>query len=112
MDNEQTRKWISTRLAYLNKFVIGFVLGLLAPIITFLITFFNVFNEYSWQEFFEFLIQFKVLTKLLSLCVLPNLGLFFLFLYPDFMKAARGVLTATFTSAFIIIIIQVILRAI
>jgi hypothetical protein len=47
------------------------------------------------------------MTKLFSLCVLPNLGLFFLFLWPDFNKAAKGVVTATFLVAIVIVIIQI-----
>lgn len=99
--------WISRKLGFLNKIWIGAILGVLAPLVTLIITYLHTFDSYTVQEFINFLIRFRVLTKLLALCVLPNLGLFFLFLYPDFMRAARGVLLATFLTAIIIIIIQI-----
>ena len=109
MDNEHIQQWLNNKLSRLNKFWLGFILGIAAPLITLIITYYVTFDNYTLEEFYKFLLQFRILTKLLSLCVLPNLGIFFLFLYPDFRRAAMGTLTATFSLAVIIILLQAIL---
>ncbi|MCX7986665.1 MAG: hypothetical protein N2662_06985 [Bacteroidales bacterium] len=106
MDKDNVQQWLSNKLKPLNKFWIGFILGVIAPIATLTITYFVNFEKYSIEEFYTFLVQFRILTKLLSLCVLPNLGIFFLFLYPDFRRAAMGTLMATFVVAIAIIVTQ------
>lgn len=109
MDNERVQQWLHNKLGRLNRFWLGFASGIVAPILTLLVTYYLNFEHYSPEEFYTFLLQFRILTKLLSLCVLPNLGIFFLFLYPDFRKAAMGTLTATFVLSIIIIGLQAIL---
>lgn len=109
MDNESIQKWLHHKLGRLNNFWLGFGLGIVAPVITLFITYLLNFDHYSLKEFYDFLLQFRILTKLLSLCMLPNLGIFFLFLYPDFRRAAMGTLIATFASAIVIIALQAIL---
>ncbi len=102
---------IILRLQRYNTFWWGFTLGLITPVLTIIITYFNVFTNYTIKEFIHFLIMFRVLTKLLSLCVVPNLGVFFLFIWPNFLKAARGTLAATFLLAFVVVIIQIVIKA-
>jgi hypothetical protein len=92
-----------------DKLWIGFILALLVPVITLYIVFIYKFDEYSIGQFFNFMIAMRIMSKMFSLCVLPNLGLFFLFIWGDFLHGARGVLTATFFVTFVIIIIQFVL---
>lgn len=106
MDNEKVQHWLGKKFHRLNTFWLGFGLGIMVPIVTLLITYWINFEQYNLSEFYTFLIQFRILTKLLSLCVLPNLGIFFLFLYPDFRRAAMGTLTATFVVALAIVLLQ------
>jgi hypothetical protein len=94
-----------------DSFWIGFISAIIVPIITLTITYFYTFTNYNVEEFFHFLITFRVMTKLFSLCVLPNLGLFFLYLWPEFNKAAKGVVASTFLVALVIIVIQVAIGA-
>ncbi len=107
MNNEQVKQWLSNKFQRINRLWIGFVSGIIVPLLTLVITYFNTFRNYTPAEFVKFLIDFHIVTKLLSLCVLPNLGIFFLFLYPDFRRAAMGTLSATFLMALIVILIQV-----
>jgi len=109
MDNERVQQWLNNKLGRFNKFGFGFALGVATPLITLGITYYVTFDHYTLNEFYNFMLQFRVLTKLLSLCMLPNLGIFFLFLYPDFRRAAMGTLTATFSLAVTIILLQAIL---
>jgi hypothetical protein len=101
------KTFVQKKLAKADKFWIGLAGALLVPIITLSITYFHTFSNYSIKEFYNFLLTFRVMTKLFSLCVVPNLALFFLFLWPDFNKAAKGVVTSTFIIAVVIVIIQV-----
>jgi len=95
-------KW----LPKIDKFWLGFILGIITPVITLVIVFFHTFSNYSVKEFFDFLQTMRILTKLFSLCVLPNLGVFFLFIWGDLLHGSRGVLAATFFVAIVILIIQ------
>ena len=63
-----------------------------------------VFKSY---DFFDFLFRSFLLGvhfKLISICVFPNLLAFFIFIWTNYLKSARGVLLATFIYAFIIFI--------
>ncbi len=85
----------------------GFVPAILAPIATLYVSYYKLYENHSIIEFFSFLTRMGSLTKLLSLCVVPNLLVFFIFIWLDYLKAASGALGATFVIAFIIVIIQV-----
>ena len=52
--------------------------------------------------------QMKIFLKILSLCVFPNLGFFFLFYRMKYDMAARGVILATFMYAFLVLIAKMI----
>ena len=90
----------------LNKFWIGFIPGIIVPVIALFVVYFQTYDSHSFSEFFRFLTRMGALTKLLSLCVVPNLGIFFLFIWKDYLKGARGTLAATFTMAISITILQ------
>jgi hypothetical protein len=89
-----------------DKLWLGLILALAAPVITIFIVYLHSFDNYSIKEFFHFLAAMRIMSKLFSLCVLPNLGIFFLFIWGDFLRGARGVLTATFIVTAVILIIQ------
>jgi len=83
-----------------NKMIFGVIGGLLLP---FVISFFYykaAFDQYSFNEFFQKAVELGVHTELLSLSVIPNLLLFFIFVWSNRLYHARGVLLATFVYAF------------
>ena len=86
----------------LDNIWFGVVLGICAPIITLIIVYFSSFDDYTIKQFFHFLTTMHILTKLLSLCALSNLGVFFVFIWLNLMKGARGVLLSTMLVALII----------
>jgi hypothetical protein len=90
----------------LDKLWLGLLLGLIAPVVTLIIVFCVTFKNYNIPEFFHFLKTMRVMSKLFSLCLLPNLGLFFLFIWPNNLKGAKGVLSATIVVAAFILVIQ------
>lgn len=93
------------KLKFLDKGWIGFLLGVTAPVITIIIVYFYSFNtnDYTFAQFIHFLKTMRVMSKLFSLCLLPNLLVFFLYIWADFNKGARGVLASTIVLAIIIV---------
>lgn len=88
---------------------LGFVLGLIAPVVSLFIVYGLKFDNYTVKEFFHFLITMGALPKLLSLMVIPNLLIFFIFIWTDHLYAARGVLAATIFDAFVILAMKFLL---
>jgi len=79
----------------LNNIYLGLIAGFLFPLISMLVLRWIKYNRYTLNEYIEFLNQINVLTKVLSLSVLPNLLIFFVFIWTNKLLSARGVLMAT-----------------
>jgi len=97
------------KLSRYNDVRIGLAAGLVVPLITILVFYLVRFNHISLYEFFSALISRNILSSLLSLCVIPNLLVFFIFIWTDMLYLARGVLMATFVFAGIILIVKYLL---
>ncbi|MBI2967891.1 MAG: hypothetical protein HYY40_08770 [Bacteroidetes bacterium] len=80
----------------------GLVLGLIIPPLVILLYYLYFFGYMTIHQFINFTIQGNVYTHIISLCVIPDAGLFFLFVWKDFVYAGRGVLIATFIYAFLV----------
>jgi hypothetical protein len=86
-----------------NKVWIGLIPGILLPIITFFIYYLAVFRaDHSLAFFIKGLIILDLYTSVLAILVLPNLLLFFVFIWINKLYSARGVLMATFIYAFFV----------
>jgi hypothetical protein len=92
----------------LNTQPVGLALGLIAPMIVFLGFYFFKYSEIHFSEFLDFLISRNVIVQVLSICVIINLLLFFIFIWTNRLYAARGVIMATFIYAIIVVIFKVI----
>lgn len=91
-----------------DRLPIGWIIGTFLPLIIFFITFQVKYNEMEFPVFVRSMWEMRVLLKLLSICVFPNLGFFMLFYRLKYDMAARGVIMATFMYAFIVLIGKVI----
>ena len=79
-----------------NKLWIGLIMGLLLPVISsFVIVKTRFPKEATYGQFLVILFKLYSIGKLISISVLPNLLLFFLIIKMDYIRAARGVVTAT-----------------
>jgi hypothetical protein len=87
-----------------DQIITGWIIGAILPILIFLITYKVKYSEMELQSFLRNMWQMKIFMKLLSLCVFPNLGFFFLFYRMKYDMAARGVIMATFMYAFAVLI--------
>jgi len=88
-----------------NSIPAGLIPGLILPIVTLIIIWLVKYDG----GFFQFLTVFQkmgMLSKLLSLSVIPNLLLFFLFLWLNRSFSARGVIFATLVMAFVMLVLK------
>jgi len=78
---------------------LGLAIGIIAPIIVFFGYYFIGHPYMSLQGFINYLVLGKIYSALISLCVVANLGTFFLFIQKDKYFSARGIILATFIYA-------------
>lgn len=86
----------------LDKNFVGLLLGLLVPIGVVIAYAFVSFPRLTLSEFFIRHWEFNAFAPILSLAVVINLGLFFLFYWQHMNYAARGVILSTFLYAIFI----------
>jgi hypothetical protein len=87
---------------------IGLITGVLLPCITLLcFIFFNIIGG-SLSVYLRITSEYSILSKLISLAAIPDALLFFVFIWTDKLKSARGVIFALFLICTIVIIINLI----
>lgn len=76
---------------------LGTFLGMLVPLLSLIVVYLTKFSKLtSLTNYFRFLIENNGFAQLLSLCALPNLLVFFIFIWTDRLRSARGVVLSTF----------------
>jgi hypothetical protein len=83
-----------------DSLILGLIIGLFVPALCVIMFYYSSFTLVSFQYFLKHSMQIDVLPKLISLGAVPNLGVFFLFLWRNHYYSARGVIFATFLLAF------------
>ena len=78
-----------------NITLTGVIAGIILPGILFFALYFSKFSSIEFIEFPRQMILGKLLPVVLSWCVLPNLLLFFIFSWIDWLHAAKGILAST-----------------
>lgn len=91
-----------------DQILVGWAIGMILPLAIFLIFYMVKYSDLGLTEYLRDIWQAKILMKLLSLCVFPNLAIFFLFLRMRYEMAARGVILATFMYAFAVLVAKMI----
>ena len=91
----------------INNIKLGLIIGILAPVLTMLIIYLAKFAGSNLQELVDLLVSKRVFTKIVTLCVIPNLALFFLFLNKYYYNTARGILMATIIFAVFVFITKI-----
>lgn len=80
----------------INSQPLGAALGIIAPFITFSGYYVVKYNYMTIKEFIDYLAMAKTSAAILSLCVLANLLVFFIFIQTEKYLSAKGVLLSTF----------------
>ena len=91
-----------------DKLLWGILSGFLFPVIIGIIVFLFTSTDTTFVQYLVKLFLANIMTHAVSLCVFPNILIFFLFLKADMMQAARGVLGMTIVWAAIVFIIKII----
>lgn len=89
-----------------DRLSLGFILGIIVPILTLILVYLARFETYTFPSFLRTLVALHALSALLSLTVIPNLLVFFIFIWTNHLYTARGVLGATIIAALIIMLIK------
>jgi hypothetical protein len=91
-----------------NHILVGLIPGLILPLIVFyLIYLLKYGNRMPIRDYMLIMFSKGVLTQLLSLCVIPNLLLFFIFMWINYLYSARGVVFSVLIYAFSILIFKI-----
>ena len=77
----------------------GALAGILIPLLTFMVVYWVRESEGGLIAYIDTLYYLRILPKLLSLCLLPNLILFFVFMRLDKLRSAKGVILSLFLFA-------------
>jgi hypothetical protein len=83
----------------------GLIPALILPALT-LVGFWIVKSDRGFVDFLVYFQEMKLLSKVVSLTAIPNLLLFFLFIWTKRNFSARGVIFSTFLLAFVMLILK------
>lgn len=88
-----------------NNLQTGLILGIVLPILVIVIIW--IFNsEGSFANYIKGFYRVNSLAGLVSLSAIPNLLLFFVFIWTNKLWSARGVIFSTFIVAFIMLLLK------
>ncbi len=85
-----------------DKLLLGISAGFLLPLITGLIIFLFSKENITLTEWLRKIVRADIVTKMITLCVIPNILIFMLFNHFDMLRAARGVLGCTIVWAVLV----------
>jgi len=90
-----------------NTLLTGLIPGLILPALT-LLGFWIIKSDRGFVDLLQQFQQMDMLSKVVSLTAIPNLLLFFLFIWTNRNFSARGVIFATLLLAFIMLILKLV----
>jgi hypothetical protein len=91
-----------------DSLALGTLIGFLTPIITYFLVLKFIYPFEFADKSLQSIWLNMIAPKMISLGVIPNLGFFFLFIYGNRLKSARGVLMATIGYAILVFILKLI----
>jgi hypothetical protein len=92
-----------------DKMLFGTIIGIVVPFISIVVFYYTSFTKVPFLFFLKHSNSLNILPKLVSIGALPNLGIFFLFMWRNHLRAAKGIILATLILAFLVIIMQLFL---
>ena len=90
-----------------NTLLTGLIPALVFPALT-LLAFWLIKSDHGFVAFLQQFQQMDMLSKLVSLAAIPNLLLFFLFIWTNRNFSARGVIFSTLLLAFVMLILKIV----
>lgn len=92
-----------------DNLFLGLIAGLIGPVIGIAIFYLVNFSHSPVLQFFKMAARQNLLSPLLSLCAIINLGVFFLFIKINHLHSARGVIISTFLYGVTIVLFKFVL---
>jgi hypothetical protein len=92
-----------------DHLILGIIAGLLGPSLGILGFYLVNFSSEGFLAFLILSVEGKLLSPLLSLCAVINLGVFYLFLHFNYLYAARGVILSTLIYGVCIVVLKFVL---
>jgi hypothetical protein len=91
-----------------NKIYIGTIAGFILPVIVLVLFYFIRIdiNVYTFFSFLQTAFHKGVYLQLISFCVFFNIVIFFIFIWFNYLRSARGVLLATLLFSLFVMIIK------
>jgi len=89
-----------TKRPFIDNIYIGLIMGLLFPLIVFYLYYLAKYNIIEFSTYIRNLHTYRILFKIMSLCVLTDLPLFYLLMQFNYMRATRGIVMACFIYGF------------
>lgn len=89
-----------------DNLVSGIVSGIMLPFITGLIIYIFTADGLSVQSYLLRISDTNIITHAITLCVFPNVAVFFLYNRFDMLRACRGVLGMTIVWAVLVFLIK------
>lgn len=93
-----------------NTFWLGALFGLLIPAIAGFLFYYNFSpKSFNFVDFINYTRYLDLTSSIISLCVIPNLLCFFIFIWTEKYLSARGVVFATLVYVMLVMVIKFIL---
>lgn len=92
-----------------DHLILGLILGLLIPVLGVIGFYYSKFATIDLFQFLQVATKHKVLSPMLSLCAILNLGTFYLFLNKNYLLTARGIILATIIYGVTIVLLKFVL---
>lgn len=78
-----------------NSLKLGLSLGMIVPVFTFAILYFIRHDYMTFSDFIHYIILRNIYIQVVTMSIVPNVLLFFLFVRNGYLSSARGTLIAT-----------------
>ncbi|HEX2936207.1 MAG TPA: hypothetical protein VHO72_12715 [Bacteroidales bacterium] len=89
-----------------NNIWTGTAIGLIVPFAVVFVFFKLKFPQHTIEYIIDYSLQMRALPKIISLCVIPNLGIFFLFMKINYLFSARGIILSTFIMTLFVLVLK------
>ncbi len=90
-----------------DHFLVGFIGGLITPLIGFYVYYLFFFSYMGFTSFYNHISTSGKLISVMSLGVILNLVLFFIFYQTEKDRSLKGVVGATFVYAFVVLYFKI-----
>lgn len=90
-----------------KQLISGIAMGILIPFIISSVVFLETNPNLEYKEYFNIYLHGQLLAAILSLSLLGNLGLFFLFLKLEREMISRGIVASTLLVGVLILILKI-----